>query len=344
MLPSTSISRFSIVGSIHCTSSTIASTRPNFVEIHELRRQQRHQPVADLLRRGVRQPVIRRVDLQQVADQRQMLIDVEAARLQPLSRLGELVRDALFAHQTERSRELLGDRKQRGVLVQGRALIAQHGGLGADAIPGRLHEARFADAGVAGQQDDLSLEVGRPPPPAEQQLDLLAAADQRRRRVVAQCREAVERRAGPLDLQDFQRNRPVRAACACRGSCSGTSGRQGAPSAATRPGCWARPPPEAGRRHWGSRRKCRRRWSWCRNRSRRGRSPHRRAPPDARRPVSGCATLFRSVRGRRPRPVRRRPRGWSASRSRPSCRRRGTARHARPAAAPSPTRLCGNDR
>ena len=31
MLPSTSISRFSIVGSIHCTSSTIASTRPNFV-------------------------------------------------------------------------------------------------------------------------------------------------------------------------------------------------------------------------------------------------------------------------------------------------------------------------
>jgi hypothetical protein len=96
----------------------------------------------------------------------------------------------VVARESGGAAELVDERIERAVLVIGRAEIAQaQVWLGAEAIYQCCSDARFADAGLAGDQHDLAIPgLGARPAP-QQQVDLLVAADQRGQRRAAQCLE-----------------------------------------------------------------------------------------------------------------------------------------------------------
>ena len=77
--------------------------------------------------------------------------------------------------------QLLDQRMQRTGRVVRRALVEQaYVGLVLEARAHFPHQTRLADAGLAGQQDDMPLAVFGLLPSAQQQRDLLVAPDQRR--------------------------------------------------------------------------------------------------------------------------------------------------------------------
>src|SRR5262249_20598982 len=78
--------------------------------------------------------------------------------------------------------ELGSDRIERSVRVIGRALMTDAGAGIRDPVPQGLRDPGFADAGLTGQDDDLSLAVARQAPAIKQQSDLLLAADKRPQR------------------------------------------------------------------------------------------------------------------------------------------------------------------
>jgi hypothetical protein len=86
--------------------------------------------------------------------------------------------------------ELVDKRKQRAVLVMGRAEIAQaEMRLGVEALLQCRRDARLAEAGFAGDHHDLAVTSLSARPAAQQQIDFLVAADQRRQRRSPQCLE-----------------------------------------------------------------------------------------------------------------------------------------------------------
>jgi len=62
------------------------------------------------------------------------------------------------------------------------------------------NQARLADAGLAAQQDHLTLAASRPLPPTQQQLDFLFAPDERRQGLAPQRLEAAHDTALPYHL------------------------------------------------------------------------------------------------------------------------------------------------
>ena len=137
-------------------------------------------------------------DRQQRRQQRRRAGDLTATLAEQRLELVELDLRRIGLLQVGRALQLVEHRMQRAVDVERRAVVAQHGGVLAEhVLAERLHDARLADPGLAGQQDHVA--VARPGalPARQQQPDLLVAADQRRQAAPGGGLEPT-RRAGRL--------------------------------------------------------------------------------------------------------------------------------------------------
>ena len=88
----------------------------------------------------------------------------------------------------------LADHGMEGIVeMVRRALIAHDDvALVVEALPQRRQNARFADAGLAREQDDLTFAASSLLPAFKQECDLVRASDQRRECLGARCVEAAE--------------------------------------------------------------------------------------------------------------------------------------------------------
>ena len=129
--------------------------------------------------------VLGRRQRHEIGEERHILLRRRGAGQQGLELLPPC-RGHIVACELGRAAELVDEREQSAILVIGRAEIAQMEiSLGVKPLRQCRGEARFADAGFAGDQHDLAVACLGPRPAAQQQVDLLVAADQR-----AQCRSA----------------------------------------------------------------------------------------------------------------------------------------------------------
>jgi hypothetical protein len=113
---------------------------PSISGLHEELRQQPDRASVHLLWRQARQGMIRRFDIQEVAQQRQMIGGVVIGGQQPFLHLGQLVDRGLLARDTDRPHELLDDGKQGRVLMQRRALVSQDLGTPSNELASRLDQ------------------------------------------------------------------------------------------------------------------------------------------------------------------------------------------------------------
>src|SRR6516165_268994 len=123
---------------------------------------------------------------QEIGEQRYILVRRGSAGEHGLELL-PLCRGCIVTGEPGRLSELLDKREQRAVLVVGRTEIAQaEMRLAAEPLLQSGHNARLADAGLSGDEHDLTVPCLGARPATQQQVDLLVAANQRAQRRAAQ--------------------------------------------------------------------------------------------------------------------------------------------------------------
>ena len=171
--------------------------RPVLRQILQLSDERREDPLA-LLSRVVRQwrIAIAGRHRQQVGEYGLRFLIAVARLGQQRRQLVEFRRGGVIAGKARGALKLGNDRKERAVAAVRRAEIAQPDRpLGFEPLLQCRSNPGLADAGLTGNQHDLTFAVLGLGPPSQQQLDFLVAADERAQRRRTQCLETALDRA-----------------------------------------------------------------------------------------------------------------------------------------------------
>ena len=157
---------------------------------------------------GERRVAIAGRDREQCREEWDRLVEGIGRRREHRVQLLELDLWRIFPGQPGGALEQLDHRVEHTARVMGRAVVAERReALVGQAVAEVSDDARFADAGLAGEQDDVALALSGALPPFQQEVDLLLPADHGPEPEPAQSLEAA---FGPALAQDGPRRDGLR--------------------------------------------------------------------------------------------------------------------------------------